>query len=298
MLVMPCIMGHDAPMPRNLDVALLRAFAAAADRRSMTAAAQALHLTQGAVSQQIARLEALAGGPLLWRDRPGLRLTPAGERLLGKARRLVALNDEVWTDLDGAALAGPVRLGVPYDLLGPRFTPVLRRFAEACPEVELSLRSAASAELARDLAAGRLDLAVIEETLGSETGECLAVDRLVWVGAQGGTAHRRSPLPVSIVADVCVFKPAVLSALEGRAGGWRTMFENGGLEATFATVRADLAVSAWLAGTVPPDLAVLSPAAGLPDLPAFAITLHGGAGASPAVAELARHVREVFRPGR
>ena len=282
-------------MSRNLDVALLRAFTTVADRRSMTAAAEALHLTQGAVSQQIARLEAIAGGPLLARERPGLRLTPAGEQLLGKARRLVALNDEVWRDLDGAALAGPVRFGVPYDLLGARFTPVLKRFAEACPEVELSLRSAPSVDLARDLAAGRLDLAVIEEPLGSETGETLAVDRLVWVGAQGGTAHHRRPLPISIVADVCVFKAPVLAALDGRDGGWRTVFENGGLEATFATVRADLAISAWLATTVPQDLAVLRSVAGLPDLPIFAITLHGESPASPAVAELARHVRDGLR---
>jgi DNA-binding transcriptional LysR family regulator len=286
------ISGHDGGMSRNLDIALLRAFTTVADRRSMTAAAEALHLTQGAVSQQIARLEAIAGGPLLARERPGLRLTPAGEQLLGKARRLVALNDEVWRDLDRAALAGPVRFGVPYDLLGTRFTPVLKRFAEACPEVELSLRSAPSADLARDLAAGRLDLAVIEEPLGSETGETLAVDRLVWVGAQGGTAHHRRPLPISIVADVCVFKAPVLAALDGRDGGWRTVFENGGLEATFATVRADLAISAWLATTVPQDLAVLPSAAGLPDLPVFAITLQGGSPVSPAVAELARHVRD------
>ena len=299
MLVMPGISGHDGAMPRNLDIGLLRAFTAVADRRSMTAAARALHLTQGAVSQQIARLEALAGGPLLARERPGLRPTPAGERLLGQARRLVALNDEVWSDLAGGALAGPVRLGVPHDLLGPRFTPVLKRFAEACPEVELSLRAAASADLACDLAAGRLDLAVVEAPLGLETGELLAIDRLVWVGARGGVAHRRRPLPVSLVADTCVFKPAVLAALAGRDGRWRTVFENGGLEATFATVRADLAVSAWLATTVPPDLDVLPPGAGLPDLPSFAIALQGGGRpATPAVAELARHVREGFgRPG-
>lgn len=292
---MPGISVHDGGMSRNLDIGLLRAFAAVADRRSMTAAAEILHLTQGAVSQQIARLEALAGGPLLARERPGLRLTSAGERLLGQARRMVALNDEVWADLNGGALAGPVRLGVPFDLLGPRFGSVLKRYAEACPEVELSLRSAASADLARDLAAGRLDLAIIEEPVGSANGELLAVDRLVWMGARGGAAHRRTPLPISIVADNCVFKPAVMTALDGRDGGWRTVFENGGLEATFATVRADLAVSAWLATTVPADLDVLSSEAGLPDLPAFAIMLHdGGHLGTPAVRELARHVREGF----
>ena len=290
------ISTHNGAMTRNLDIGLLRAFATVADRRSMTAAARALSLTQGAVSQQSARREALAEGPLLARGRPGLGLTPAGERLLGQARRLVALNDEVWADLSGGAPAGPLRLGVPYDLVGTRFAPVLKLFAAHCPGVALSLSCAASAELARDLRAGRLDLAVVEEPVGSETGEVLAVDRLVWVGARAGAAHRRAPLPVSMVADACAFKPAVLAALDGRDGGWRTLFENGSLEATFATVRADLAVSVWLASTVPADLDVLPPASGLPELPAFAITLQGPAGpATPAAAELARHIRDGFR---
>ena len=55
------------PMVRNLDIALLRAFVTVADHGSMTAASRALHLTQGAVSQQVARLETLSG-PLFVRE--------------------------------------------------------------------------------------------------------------------------------------------------------------------------------------------------------------------------------------
>jgi len=132
MMVIPTISHHNASMTRNLDIGLLRAFAVVADRRSMTAASQVLHLTQGAVSQQIARLETLAGGPLLARERRGLRLTPSGERLLGKARRLLALNDEIWTDINGGTIDGPVRLGVPYHLVGACLAPVLKSYAGAC----------------------------------------------------------------------------------------------------------------------------------------------------------------------
>lgn len=293
MLVILTISHHNGMMTRNLDIGLLRALAVVADRRSMTAAGEALHLTQGAVSQQIARLEALTGGPLLARDRRGVRLTPAGERLLGKVRRLLALNDEIWADIDGGAIDGPVRLGMPYDLVGACFAPVLRAYAEACPQVELSLVCGTSADLARSLAGAELDLAVLEEPAAAVTGECLAVDRLVWVGARGGTAYTKVPLPVSMVAETCAFRPAVLAALRRRQRGWRVVSENGSLDATLATVRADLAVSAWLASTVPADLDVLPPESGLPDLPPFAITLHVPDRPSTAAAvELARHVRD------
>lgn len=282
-------------MAHNLDVNLLRAFAIVADHGSMTAAGNVLHLTQGAVSQQIARLEALFGEPLLTRDRRGIRLTSSGERLLGKARRMLALNDEIWTDIRRGAIEGAVRFGVPYDLVGTCLAPVLKSYAETCPLVELSLVCGSSPELADRLAAGDLDLAILEQPAGHTTGECLAIDRLVWIGARGGTAHRKSPLPVSLVAETCAFRPAVLEALRQHGLEWRTVFENGSIDATTATVRTDLAVTAWLAMMVPPDLDILSPETGLPDLPSFAISLHiPGRPMDPASAELARHIRDGF----
>ncbi len=286
-------------MTRNLDIGLLRAFAVVADRRSMTAASRVLHLTQGAVSQQIARLETLAGGPLLARDRRGLRLTASGERLLGKARRLLALNDEIWTDINCGTIEGPVRLGVPYDLVGTCFAPVLKAYGEACPQVELSLHCGSSDELARGLSAGQLDLAVLEQPMATAGGECLAVDRLVWAGARGGTAYAKIPVPISMVAESCAFRPAVLAALERQHRDWRTTFESGSLDATLATVRADLAVSAWLASTVPADLDLLPPETGLPDLPSFAITLHlPDRPSTLAAGELARNIREALTRDR
>ncbi|MEI9430321.1 LysR family transcriptional regulator [Mesorhizobium sp. Cs1299R1N3] len=280
-------------MIRNLDTSLVRTFVTVADKASMTAAANALHLTQGAVSQQVKRLEDTLGCSLFERDRRGLRLTHSGERLFEKAKRLLSLNDQIWTDMVGSAVAGQVRLGVPYDLVGTLLAPVLKTYAEAYPQVEISLVCASSPELAAALAAGTIDLAVIEERVGPTSGECLAIDRLVWVGARGGAARAKRPLPVSIVADTCAFRPVVLSALNEHGLEWRSVFENGNIDATTATVRSDLAVTTWLASTVPPDLDILPFDAGLPPLPNFAINLHlPRHGVGPAAQEFARHIRE------
>lgn len=280
-------------MIRNLDMALIRTFVTVADKASMTAAANALHLTQGAVSQQIKRLEEVLGSSLFERDRRGLRLTRAGERLFGKGKRLLALNDEIWAEMAETPVAGQVRLGVPYDLVGTLLAPVLKTYAETYPQVEISLVCASSPELTAALAAGTIDLAVIEERVGPSAGECLVVDRLVWVGAKGGVARAKRPLPVSIVADTCAFRPAVLAALSEHGLEWRTVFENGNIDATMATVRSDLAVTTWLASTVPVDLDILPSESGLPPLPNFAINLHlPRHGAGPAAQEFARHIRD------
>jgi hypothetical protein len=143
------------------------------------------------------------------------------------------------------------------------------------------------------LAAGTIDLAVIEEPVGPSAGECLAIDRLVWVGARGGVARRKRPLPVSMVADTCAFRPAVLAALSEHGLEWRTVFENGNLDATTATVRSDLAVTTWLASTVPADLDILSAHAELPALPNFSINLHlPKHGVGPAAREFAACIRD------
>ncbi|MBB3607865.1 LysR family transcriptional regulator [Rhizobium sp. BK602] len=285
-------------MARNFDIALIRTFATVADHGSMTVAANRLHMTQGAVSQQIKRLEDMLDSALFERDRRGLKLTDKGERLLGNARLLLILNDDIWADMTESAVEGSVRLGVPYDLVGTTLAPVLKSYAERHPQVEISLVCASSPELLQALDNGGIDLGIVEEPVGASHGECLAVDRLVWVGARAGNAYRKDPLPVSMVADTCAFRPSVFAALRDDGRRWRTVFENGNIEATTATVRTDLAVTAWLASTVPADLDILGAGEGLPELPAFSINLHMPRGkASPPAGELARHIRDgLMRP--
>ncbi len=280
---------------RDLDTSLLRTFVAVAERGSMTAGAAALNVTQGAISQKIARLEDQAGGSLLLRDRRGLGLTPMGERLLGKARRMLALNDEIWTDMQGGSVDGPARLGLPVDLAGPLLVPMLKDFMAAFPRIQPTLCCSSTADVRMRLDRGEFDLALLEESAPDPSGECLALDRLVWVGTPGGMAHLRDPLPISLVSDTCCFRSQVLSALARTGRAVRPVFENSGLDATVATVRADIAVSVWLASTVPAGLDVLGREAALPKLPSYAITLHRPARPlSPAGEELARHIRKEF----
>jgi DNA-binding transcriptional LysR family regulator len=279
-------------MTQSIDLNLVRTFVAVADHGSMTVAANNLHLTQGAVSQQIKRLEESFDCSLFERDGRRLELTHFGERFLGKAKRLLGMNDEIWADMTTRPLQGPLRLGIPYDLVGTCFPPIFRTFAEACPYVEISLMCGTSPELSKALASGTLDLAVIESATDVATGECLRVERLVWVGARGGAAHLKRPLPISMVAESCAFRPVVLQALREKDFAWRTVFESGNIEATTATVRSDLTVTAWLASTVPSDLNILGLDTGLPTLPNFAISLHMPSNSKPAAREFAQHVRD------
>ncbi|MRW85821.1 LysR family transcriptional regulator [Pseudoduganella sp. FT26W] len=279
-------------MSRNLDVGLLRTLIAVADCGSMTIAASRLHMTQGAVSQRIKRLETATSLLLMERDQLGARLTPAGERLLASARQLVDLNDNILAALDVPALSGRVRLGVPHDLVGTHLPPMLHDFARRHPDVDVTLVPGSSYELRRAWEARKVDLALVEEPASASSDGRLSLEQPVWVGAAGGQAWRRRPLPVCLVSDTCVFRQPVDAALRQAGIAARTVIDYASMEATTATVQADLAVSAWLASTVPATLDILGPDSGLPPLPPYAITLL--AGDAPATLAMTACLREMY----
>jgi molybdate transport repressor ModE-like protein len=285
-------------MPRNLDIGLLRTLIQVADCGSMTGAAGRLHMTQGAISQRIKRLEDLFGGPLLERNQRGAGLTGAGERLVSKARKLVALNDDILSTLPAPAMAEAarlvVRLGVPHDLIGTHLPPLLQEYARHYPQADVALVPGSSQELRLAYDGGRIDLALIEQPAAVSGGERLSLEQPVWVGAAGGKAWARRPLPVCLVSATCVFRQPVAEALAGAGIAARTVIDYAGMEATTATVQADLAVTAWLASTVPSTLDILGPASGLPQLPPFAITLHASREAAPAVLAMAACIRDMY----
>lgn len=282
-------------MIRNLDTALLRAFVAVAETGGMTSAASGLFLTQAAVSQQIRRLEELFDGPLFRRDRRGIALTDAGERLFAKAKRLLALNDEIWSEMTTPAFTGQLKLGAPIDLVSIYLPAVLKAFARIHPQVEISLVCRTSPDLLAEIAVGGVDLALAEEPIGTTEGECLAIERPTWIGARGGDAYLRRPLPLSLDCDTCAFRPAVHRALRDSGIEWRSACEIGNAGAMMAMVQTDLAVTVALPSTVPPGFDRLGAASGLPALPDFTIALHMSRQGHSAAAEvMARLLREAI----
>src|SRR5260370_6615438 len=194
-------------MPRNLDVAPVRAFLAVVDSGGVTSAASLLGLSQAAVSQQIKRLEEALGCGLFERQGRRLVLARAGERLLAQARRLVAQNDELVSTMRAPAFEGEVRFGVPYDIIASFVPPILRRFAKAQPRVRVSLVCEDSKVVRDALRSGGVDLALTTETDCGRHGETLRTDRLVWVGVPAGHAHLKDPLPLSPASPPSLFPP-------------------------------------------------------------------------------------------
>ncbi len=137
-------------------------FREVARQQSFSRAAEALSLTQPAVSQQIAGLEQQLGMSLMHRDRGGVRLTPAGERLLEHA---AALADRV--ELAGVQLAEfateehrKLRIGAFPSALATLVPAAVARLVSRMPHLDVGLREGPLVELAEGVRSGELHAAV------------------------------------------------------------------------------------------------------------------------------------------
>ena len=281
-------------MARNIDTALIRAFLAVSETGGMTAAAKQLHLTQAAISQQIKRLEEAFDLTLFEREKRTIHLTPAGERLLSWARQLIDLNDEIWGQMTAPEFEGEVKLGVPHDIVHVIVPQVLRQFDRAWPRVRVSIVCSNSPLLLKALEDGEIDLTLTTEQQGTGGGEILFTDRLVWAGAAGGVAREKRPLPIALGDQRCIFRPLITRALMNARRDWRSVCDDATMQALWATVEADLAITAQMACSLPDKIAILPTGDDLPSLAMFDVRLYmpkiGGTEIAEALAQQLRSV--------
>ena len=281
-------------MRRDIDVGLLRAFVAVAETGRMTQAAKVVHITQSAVSQRILRLEGLLELVLFERGSDAALLTKQGERFLGRARRLIALNDEILSEMKRDDFSGEIRIGVPHDLVGVLLPPILREFRQAHPNVLVTLVSDISATLRRLLNERMIDVALTTDPDRAGRKDCLLSDHLVWVGAVDGSAAKRRPLSVALGQDGCGFRASAVDALNKAGLPWRSICQVGSLEPVFATLEADMAIAPFLSRTVPARVAILKDNE-LPALPQYFVNLRfSGAPVTASTDAFVRHVRAGF----
>ena len=125
----------------------LECLVAVADSGSITQAALLLHLSQPAVSHQLAALEREAGTILIRREPRGVKLTPAGRAAVTDARRAIdAAASAVRTARAvGAAAGGSLRLACAQSLVLV-LAPVIREWCQRHPEVAITLRESTSVD--------------------------------------------------------------------------------------------------------------------------------------------------------
>ncbi|MBS4095940.1 MAG: LysR family transcriptional regulator [Sulfuricella sp.] len=155
----------------------LRTFVTVGREGHLTRAAELLCLSQPAVSAHVKALEDELGLPLFQRNAKGMTLTPAGERLLEYAEKVLAARQELLHEagrIKGAA-HGRLRIGTVGDADLLRLGPLLAAMAERHPHVTIQLRSGFSATVIDDVLNNRLDAGF---TVFTEDPQGMALTRI------------------------------------------------------------------------------------------------------------------------
>ncbi|MCX5496968.1 LysR family transcriptional regulator [Kaistia dalseonensis] len=269
------------------DLDLLRSFVSVVDAGGFTRAGERVHKTQSTVSQQIRRLEELAGTRLLVRDGRGVQLTPEGERLIGYARRLLDLAEEARVAVAAPRASEHVRLGLTEDFAIVELTDLVSGFARAWPDARLDVRCDLSVALDAGLSRGDLDLVLLKRDAGGGPAHGVWPERLVWVASEGRDWREADPVPLVAFPQGCRYRDRAIHALEVSGRRWRITYESASLIGIDAAVAGGLGVALVEERFARPNYRRLGPADGFGRVPPTELALLVAPNAGPAVRGLA-----------
>lgn len=276
-----------------IDPKLLGSFVAIADTGSFAAAAKLMDRTPSAISMQMSRLEKMLGGaPLFLRQGRKMIMSEHGLSLLVQARRLLDMHQQV-TDSLVTSTADIVRLGVPDVYAGALLPAILSGFAASHPEIEVVVSCESSSTLADLVRDSRLDLAIVTRDPSSETGEFLRREPVHWVGSPELVARTTERVPLALFHPGSILRGMAIQAWLASGRSYRVAFSSPSIAGLLTPVRANLAITALPASTIPPDLAPIGSDSGLPHISPvdIALIIAEGAESRGAVSALAGGVR-------
>lgn len=251
----------------DIELRLLRSLVAIYERGSLSRAAEQLCCTQAAMSMRLKMLEDEVGNQLFLRRHHRMEPTPLGSEIYAKALGVLASYDELISTTRSRALIHKVRIGLPDDYALGILTAVLRQLRLDMADVELEIVCDLSANLVAALQRQDLDMALVTLVSPPTSARLMIEAELRWVFHADFRLDPEAPIMLAAYPEGCVFRRAMISALEAARIPWRVVTQSRSHAGVLTAVRAGIAVTSMAQGTAPSDL--ISESA-VPPLPALA----------------------------
>lgn len=278
----------------DLDAFALTCFIKVAEHKNFTKAAESVGRTQSAVSQQIAKLEALLGKKLLLRGQT-VSLTQDGELLLSYSRKIISLYHEVIDRFKEPELEGELRFGLPEDFATVFLSEVLVDFTRIHPRILLNVECDLTLNLFNRFKKNEFDLVLVKMNRPEEFPNGIEVwsESLKWVGDSRLVA-RDEEIPLVLSAAPCVYRASAIEALESIGRRWRLVFTGSSYTATIAAVKAGMGITVTSKTLIPKGLETINFPA-LPKLTDTHVSLLKHQFHKPAVSTLEKFVVEKLK---
>ncbi|MBT2793493.1 LysR family transcriptional regulator [Paraburkholderia strydomiana] len=272
---------------RGFDLTQLRTFVAVAESGSVSAGAERVFLSQSSVSEQLKKLEERAGQPLFVRSKQGVSATPAGSRLLEHARRIIAMSEAAFEDLQGRSLDGELRIAItdyyrPHDIAR-----ILKTFSEQHPRLKLHVTVLPSAVI--DSSAGDdasfdigLSLRLVTGNSRASSGRSSAQstvvrrEKLLWASASDASPRPVPPYQLVLLPSSCQLQRFVVKLLDENKVPYVVSHSASGVAGLQLALKAGLGISCLNESSIGAGVVACPPGIGLPALPAVEFHLLPG----------------------
>lgn len=248
----------------DIELRLLRSFVAIHETGSVSRAADRMACTQAAMSMRLKLVEAEIGAPLFLRRPGGLVPTPRGAELYARALGVLSAYDEMLSVTRSRPDRAKLRLGMPDDYASGWLAGLLSDLGPGFDRLEVDLTCDLSANLLAALERREIDLALVTTAARPARTTATVEVALHWLVAPGWQGPE---VTLAAYPDGCVFRRAMVQALDAAGLPWRIGVQSRGQAGIFAAVRSGRAVTAVAAGTGPAGLEERAEAPGLPALP-------------------------------
>ncbi|CAH2901276.1 MAG: Transcriptional regulator, LysR family [uncultured Paraburkholderia sp.] len=272
---------------RGFDLTQLRTFVAVAESGSVSAGAERVFLSQSSVSEQLKKLEERAGQPLFVRSKQGVSATLAGSRLLEHARRIIAMSEAAFEDLQGRTLDGELRIAItdyyrPHDIAR-----ILKTFSEQHPRLKLHVTVLPSAVI--DSSAGddasfdiglslRLVTGNTRASGGRSSAQSTVVrrEKLLWASASDASPRPVAPYQLVLLPSSCQLQRFVVKLLDENKVSYVVSHSASGVAGLQLALKAGLGISCLNESSIGAGVVACPPGIGLPALPAVEFHLLPG----------------------
>ncbi|MCU1721398.1 LysR family transcriptional regulator [Pseudomonas sp. 5P_5.1_Bac1] len=239
----------------------IRHFIAVAETGSISAAAQAVFISQSTLTLAIQQLEEEIGVSLFSRHAKGMTLTHQGHQFLRQAHLILATVDNAKRSLQQSTdqVAGQLTIGVTSLVAGYYLADLLTRFQRAYPNVEIRVTEDERPYIEHLLVAGEIDVGVLilsnlEDRLALQTEVLTHSPHRLWLPAQHPLLERDS-ISLADVAD----EPLIQLNVDEMEQNARRMWAGAGLQArislrTASTEAVRSLVAAGLGVSIQPDM--------------------------------------------
>jgi DNA-binding transcriptional LysR family regulator len=274
---------------RAFDLAQLRTFVAVAEAGSVSAGAERVFLSQSSASEQLKKLEERAGQPLFLRGKQGVTPTPAGAKLLDHARRILAMSEAAFEDLQGRSLDGELRIAItdyyrPHDVAR-----VLKIFSEQHPRLRLHVTVLPSAvidssveddttfDIGLSLRIVAPDTKRAASNRPHEASTVVRREKLVWaMSADADPRHVATPFHLVLLPSTCQLQRFVVRLLDENKVSYLISHSASGMAGLQLALKAGLGISCLNESSIGSGMVPCPPTIGLPQLPAVEFHLLPG----------------------